>query len=446
MIRTLCYATAFGLVALSSALAQRTTPPDSPRKPAATQAAAKAPARPVASFWTSPEPTFDEHTYDRINAAMLSYSAIEVRGGWPAVAKVNLAPGEKGADVAKLRQRLAITDDLPAELADGDGYDQMLTEAVKRFQARHGLPETGVVGPQTVEALNAPVKDRIRQLAASLDRLQEMGFTFGQRYVVVNIPAAVAEAVENGRVARRYVTVVGKTDRPSPTLTTQINAVNLNPTWTVPLSIVKKDIVPKMRKDPNYAARMNMKLLDAQGNEIDARSIDWNSERTPNFTIRQDSGDSNALGNVRIDMPNPYSVYMHDTNHRNLFSADYRFQSSGCTRVQDVRDLAAWILKDNAGWSRKEIDAEIATQKRTTVRLAHGIPVAWIYLTGWASPDGTINFRNDVYGLDNAAKPFVASVERPVRVSAARASGFVLQSDDPEPPLTFTPVSYLDSR
>ena len=446
MIRTLCYATAFGLVALSSALAQRTTPPDSPRKPAATRAAAKAPARPVASFWTSPEPTFDEHTYDRINAAMLSYSAIEVRGGWPAVAKVNLAPGEKGADVAKLRQRLAITDDLPAELADGDSYDQMLTEAVKRFQARHGLPETGVVGPQTVEALNAPVKDRIRQLAASLDRLQEMGFTFGQRYVVVNIPAAVAEAVENGRVARRYVTVVGKTDRPSPTLTTQINAVNLNPTWTVPLSIVKKDIVPKMRKDPNYAARMNMKLLDAQGNEIDARSIDWNSERTPNFTIRQDSGDSNALGNVRIDMPNPYSVYMHDTNHRNLFSADYRFQSSGCTRVQDVRDLAAWILKDNAGWSRKEIDAEIATQKRTTVRLAHGIPVAWIYLTGWASPDGTINFRNDVYGLDNAAKPFVASVERPVRVSAARASGFVLQSDDPEPPLTFTPVSYLDSR
>ena len=446
MIRTLCYATAFGLVALSPALAQRTTPPDSPRKPAATQAAAKAPARPVASFWTSPEPTFDEHTYDRINAAMLSYSAIEVRGGWPAVAKVNLAPGEKGADVAKLRQRLAITDDLPAELADGDGYDQMLTEAVKRFQARHGLPETGVVGPQTVEALNAPVKDRIRQLAASLDRLQEMGFTFGQRYVVVNIPAAVAEAVENGRVARRYVTVVGKTDRPSPTLTTTITAVNLNPTWTVPLSIVKKDIVPKMRKDPNYAARMNMKLLDAQGNEIDARSIDWNSERTPNFTIRQDSGDSNALGNVRIDMPNPYSVYMHDTNHRNLFSADYRFQSSGCTRVQDVRDLAAWILKDNAGWSRKEIDAEIATQKRTTVRLAHGIPVAWIYLTGWASPDGTINFRNDVYGLDNAAKPFVASVERPVRVSAARASGFVLQSDDPEPPLTFTPVSYLDSR
>jgi murein L,D-transpeptidase YcbB/YkuD len=438
MFRTICCATALALATLTPALAA----PDAPHKPA-TAAKPAAPARPVASFWTSAEPTFDEHTYDRINAAMLSYSAMEVRGGWPTVAKVNLEPGASGAEVAKLRARLAVTDDLPAEVADGDIFDQMLTEAVKRFQARHGLPETGTVGPQTIEALNVPVGKRIRQLAASLDRLHGMGFTFGQRYVVVNIPAAVAEAVENGKVARRYVTVVGKTDRPSPTLTTQITAVNLNPTWTVPLSIVKKDIVPKMRKDAGYAARMNMKLLDSAGNEIDAREVDWQAERTPNFTIRQDSGDGNALGNVRIDMPNPHSVYMHDTNHRNLFSADYRFQSSGCTRVKDVRDLAAWILKDNAGWGRREIDAEIATQKRTTVRLARAIPVAWIYLTGWANADGTVAFRNDVYGLDDAqARPLTVDVGRPVR-SAARASGFVLQSDDAE---TFTPVSYLDSR
>src|SRR5262249_39689368 len=142
-----------------------------------------------------------------------------------------------GPDVAKLRARLAVTEDLPPELAQGDQYDQMLTEAVKRFQARHGLPETGKVGPQTIEALNVPVKQRIKQLAASLHRLQGMGFTCGQRYGVVNTPAAVAEAVEGGRVARRYITVVGKTDRPSPTLTTHITEVNLNPTWTVPLSI-----------------------------------------------------------------------------------------------------------------------------------------------------------------------------------------------------------------
>jgi murein L,D-transpeptidase YcbB/YkuD len=201
-----------------------------------------------------------------------------------------------------------------------------------------------------------------------------------------------------------------------------------------------------MRKDPGYVGRMRMRVLDSAGNEVDAHSVDWHSDRTPNFTVRQDSGDGNALGKVRIDMPNPHSVYMHDTNHKEFFSADYRFQSSGCTRVEGVLDLAAWILKDNANWSRRELDAEIATAKRTTVRLARGIPVAWIYLTGWASPDGTVNFRNDVYGLDpKPANQFMVQVDRPVRVSAARASGFVLQSDD-APALTFRPVSYLDSR
>ncbi|HWP14027.1 MAG TPA: L,D-transpeptidase family protein [Xanthobacteraceae bacterium] len=444
-LRTILLATTFCL-SLSSAFGQSgvTAPTEGLRKAGTPMPQAKPIKRAVASFWTSPEPTFDEGTYNRINEALLSYSAIEVRGGWPQMPKVTLEPGASGPHVSKLRQRLAVTEDLPPELADGDIYDMMLTEAVKRFQIRHGLPETGTVGPQTIEALNAPVTKRIRQLVASLDRLNGMNFVFGQRYVVVNIPAAVAEAVEDGKVARRYVTVVGKTDRPSPTLTANITAVNINPTWTVPLSILKKDIVTKMRKDPSYVSRLRMRVLDSAGNEIDPASVDWNSDRTPNFTVRQDSGDGNALGNLRIDMPNSYSVYMHDTNHKEFFSADYRFQSSGCTRVQGVQDLAAWILKDKEGWSRKEIDAEIATGKRTTVRLARPMPVAWIYLTGWASPDGTIHFRKDVYDLD--PKPAVATtidVGRPVRVSAARASGFVLQSDDAP---AFRPVSYLDSR
>src|SRR3954464_3582208 len=438
-LRTILLATTFCL-SFGSAFGQSGVAPpgDSVRKAAAPMPQAKPVKRAVASFWTSSEPTFDEGTYDRINEALLSYSAIEVRGGWPQLPKVTLEPGASGADVAKLRQRLAITEDLPAEVADGETYDMMLTEAVKRFQIRHGLPETGTVGPQTIEALNVPVKTRIRQLVASLDRLQGMGFTFGQRYVVANIPAAVAETVENGKVTRRYVTVVGKVDRPSPTLTTSITAVNLNPTWTVPLSILKKDVVTKMRKDPNYVARMKMRVLDASGNEIDAKSVDWQSDRTPNFTVRQDSGDGNALGKVRIDMPNPHSVYMHDTNHKEFFSADYRFQSSGCTRVQGVLDLAAWILEEKPNWSRQEIDAEVATGRRTTIKLTRPIPVAWIYLTGWQSPDGTVHFRNDVYNLDpKPANQFMAQVDRPARVaSAVRNSGFVLQSGE-DTPLTF---------
>ena len=185
-----------------------------------------------------------------------------------------------------------------------------------------------------------------------------------------------------------------------------------------------------------------MRVLDGQGQEIDPRLVDWASDRAPNFTIRQDSGNSNALGAVRIDMPNAYSVYMHDTNHKEFFSADYRFQSSGCTRVDDPRALATWLLAETPGWSRREIDAGIARGERLDVRLTHKVPVAWAYLTGWATRDGIIHFRNDVYGHDE--KPALLAQARPQVASAARASGFVLQSANGQP--DYKPVSYLDSQ
>jgi L,D-transpeptidase YcbB len=391
----------------------------------------------------SPSPTVDEGTIQRISAAMLSYTALEVQGGWPTLpANAKLAPGVKGPDVVLLRRRLVITEDLAAASAQGEVYDDVLAAAVRQFQFRHGLAETGSVGPRTLAALNVPVQKRLRQLAASLDRLAAMDVKFAQRYVVVNLPAAFAETIESDKVVHRYVVVVGKPDRPSPTLTAQITAVNLNPTWTVPLSIMKKDVIPRMRKDPSYLERMHMRVLDGQGREIDPRSVDWNSVSAPNFTIRQDSGPGNALGALRIDMPNTYSVYMHDTNHKEFFSADYRFQSSGCTRVEDPRALATWLLAETPGWGRHEIDAGIARGDRTDIRLTRKLPVAWVYLTGWATRDGLIHFRDDVYGHDD--KPALVADARPRVASAARAGGFVLQSADPEP--QYKQVSYLDSQ
>jgi murein L,D-transpeptidase YcbB/YkuD len=410
------------------------------------KAPSSAPAQTVPTAAMAPEPTFDEGTAHRIAAAMLSYSALEVRGGWPTLpANARLAPGAKGPDVALLRERLVITDDLAPEHARGDTYDDQVAAAVRRFQVRHGLEQTGSVGPKTLAALNVPVTRRLRQLAASLDRLAAIDFKFGHRYVVVNLPAAFAEAVVGDKVVRRHVVQVGRPDRPSPTLATHITTINLNPTWTVPLGILKKDVIPKMRKDPGYAARMRMRVLDGAGNEIDPRSVDWHSDRAPNFTIRQDSGAWNALGALRIDMPNPHSVYMHDTNHKEHFSADYRFQSSGCTRVENPRDLAAWLLEETPGWSRREIDAAIAKGNRLDVRLTHKVPVAWVYLTGWATRDGAIHFRDDVYGHDDKpARELIADL-RPQMVTAARASGFVLQSADAGP-AEIKPVSYLDSQ
>ena len=235
---------------------------------------------------------------------------------------------------------------LAPEQEEGDAYDAAVVDAVKRFQLRHGLEANGSVDAQTLRALNVPVAARIKQLEASIERLLGMDFVFAERYVVVNIPAAFVEAVSHDKVERRYRVIVGKVDKPSPTLTAYITAVNLNPTWTVPLSITKNEIFRHMRNDPTYMSRMHMRVLGARDEEISPQSIDWSSDRSPNFTVRQDSGGFNALGNLKIDMPNPYSVYMHDTTTRNLFADDYRFDSHGCTRVDNVRDLAAWILQD----------------------------------------------------------------------------------------------------
>ncbi len=419
----------------NAAAARSSTPvkqsPSAAAKPP--RSTAKAPSTPesrsAAALALSSDPVFDEGTYQRIKETLLGYATIQVRGGWPAIpADAKLAPGASGPEVALLRRRLVVSDDLAPEQEAGDAYDAAVVEAVKRFQLRHGLDATGSVNAATLRAMNVPVAARMKQLEASLERLLGMDFTFAERYVVVNIPAAYVEAVAHDKVERRYRVIVGKVDKPSPTLTASITAVNLNPTWTVPLSITKHEIYAHMRRDPSYLSRMHMRVLGAHDEEIDPHSIDWALDRSPNFTIRQDSGAWNALGNVKIDMPNPYSVYMHDTDSRRLFADDYRFDSHGCTRVDNVRDLAAWILEDVPGWNRAAIDAGIATGVLKVVNLPHKMPVAWVYLTGWVTRDGTVQFREDVYKHDElldrnaladaAAGGFVAPVSRDVKQSS----------------------------
>ena len=419
--------------AKSNSQAKSQTKSQAAAKPAAKPASTPE-SRSAAALALSAEPVFDEGTYQRIKEALLSYSAIQVRGGWPALpADAKLAPGASGAEVALLRRRLVISDDMPPEQEAGDIYDASVSDGVRRFQMRHGLEGTGSVDARTLRALNVPVVHRIKQLEASLERLLGMDFVFAERYVVVNIPAAFVEAVSHDKVERRYRVIVGKVDKPSPTLTAYITAVNLNPTWTVPLSITKNEIFARMRRDPTYISRMHMRVLGAHDEELDPGSIDWSSERSPNFTVRQDSGGFNALGNLKIDMPNPYSVYMHDTDTRRLFADDYRFDSHGCTRVDNVRDLAAWILEDVPGWNRAVIDAGIAASVLKIVNLPHKMPVAWVYLTGWVTRDGTVNFRDDVYKHDDA-------LDRNALADAA-AGGFVAPV-----PRDVKQVSNLDSR
>jgi L,D-transpeptidase YcbB len=415
-MRTTLLAVSVTLLTSASALGQNNGPSGgmpaapNPAKPAMVAPAhAARPAVPAstpesrsaAALALSHEPTYDEGTAQRIKEAALSYSDIAVRGGWPTIpADAKFALGVASPNDELLRRRLIITEDLAADKSSGP-FDEAVAEAIRHFQVRHGLAATGTVTPRTLAALNVSVQKRIRQLEASLERLENTNFPFGQRYVVVNLPATFAEAVENDKVVRRYRVIVGKTEKPSPTLTAEITSVNLNPTWTVPSSIAKTEISAHMRKDPGYLSRMHMEVLDGHDHPIDPASVDWSGTHAPNFTVRQQNGNWNALGQVKIDMPNPYSVYMHDTNQRNLFSDDYRFDSHGCSRVDNVRDLATWLLQEEMPkWNRAAIDAAIATGQREDIVLPKKVPVAWIYLTAWMTRDQTIQFRNDIYDQD----------------------------------------------
>ena len=351
------------------------------------------------------EPSLQPETFFTTAKASERYGAIAEAGGWPEITEP-LKPGQSGKTVATLRTRLMIEGDLSgAPSAEPEKWSPEVTQAVRLFQSRHGLKQTGIVSGATLREMNVPATVRFRQLASSSERLAGLSFAFGERYVVVNLPSASVEAVENGKVAHHYVAVVGDVEHRSPEVTARIIAVNLNPTWTLPTSIIKNEIIPKMRLDPQYLSRAHIRILDGNGTEVDPARVNWNSERATLFTLRQDSGAGNSLGNIRIQMPNKDAVYMHDTPSKSQFSGDYRFFSHGCVRVQGVYDFAAWLLEgtsntDTTIWDVHALKTNIATQARLDVKLQKSVPVAWVYLTGWANGDGLAQFRSDVYGLD----------------------------------------------
>ncbi|MFT4098536.1 MAG: L,D-transpeptidase family protein [Rhodoblastus sp.] len=364
-------------------------------------AKAKPKPKPPIREWAlsdDPTPSFQPETFFATAKASERYAKIVDAGGWPKVPG-NVGPGATGASVAALRRRLEIEGDPHEAVSPAGGWDAQLAAAVKHYQARNGLRPTGVVSGATLRAINTPANVRFKQLASSAQRLAGVQFAFGDRYVVVNIPSAAVEAIENGQVVKRYTAVVGDVDHRSPEVQTRISAVNLNPTWTLPTSIIKNEIIPKMRKDPGYLARSKIKILDGKGTVIDPRSINWGSEKAVNYTLRQDSGTHNALGSIRIQMNNKYAVYMHDTPSKGFFNRDYRFLSHGCVRVQGVYDLAAWLLQGSGNWDRTALMAEIG-KDRQDLKLAKPVPVAWVYMTGWASADGTVHFADDVYQVD----------------------------------------------
>jgi murein L,D-transpeptidase YcbB/YkuD len=350
-------------------------------------------------------PTLSPSILAPMQAAIAQYAQIASQGGWPQVpSDKSLKIGMRDPAVRILRQRLAITSDLPPEASatQSDVFDTYVDAAVRRFQARHGIQPDGVVGAGTFTALNIPVSSRLTQLANNLTRLKAfLSKPLPPRYVMVNIPAASVEAVENGTVVQRHTAVVGKVDRPSPIVNSKITEINFHPYWTVPASIIRRDLIPLMQKDPTYLATWKIRIFDKKGQEVQPTEIDWSSDQaTKGYMFKQDPGDQNSLGIVKINFPSPEGVYMHDTPHKGTFNDDFRFDSSGCVRIQNVRELVTWILRDTPGQTPDAIEEEFRNGQRLDVKVGNPVPLHWVYITAWATTEGIVNFRSDIYNLD----------------------------------------------
>jgi len=348
------------------------------------------------------EPTVSAATAQTTEQAIDRYADIVARGGWPQVPPVNvLRLGDRHPSVHVMRVRLAVSGDIDPNAVGNDIYDSYVEAAVRRFQARHGLSVDGVVRAETLAAMNVPATVRLAQLKVNVVRLRVLSNNLSPRYVVCNIPAARIEAIENGAAVSRHTAVVGKPDRPSPEINSKIIQINFNPYWTVPASIVRKDLIPKMQDQPDYLTSNHIRIFDGRHRELEPSQINWYSEDATNYTFKQDPGSFNSLGSIRINFPSPYGVYMHDTPLKNLFGDDFRFHSSGCVRVQNVRQLVAWLLEGMRGWSLEDIDRVIKSGEQKNVDLKKPVPLHWVYITGWESPDGVVQFREDIYGKDN---------------------------------------------
>lgn len=350
-------------------------------------------------------PTLSPATAQSTQQAIATYQAIVAKGGWPKVSPIaeNLQIGAKSAAVPSLRKRLLISGDLDVDSGDPQVFDSYVDAAVRRFQVRHGLHPDGILHDDTLGALNVPADIRLAQLKINVTRLDSLTSDLakqGNRLVVANIPAAQIEAIQDGLAVQRHIAVAGRPDRPSPLVNSKIIQVNFNPYWTVPVSIVRKDLIPIMQKDPNYLTENHIRIYDSKHNELTASQINWYSTDAVNYRFRQDPGYFNSLGRMRINFPSPDGVYMHDTPEKNLFGDDFRFASSGCMRVQDVRELVYWILDQTPGWSIQQIDAVIQSGARKDANVAKPIPLHWVYITAWAKADGVVQFRDDIYNRD----------------------------------------------
>jgi L,D-transpeptidase YcbB len=354
--------------------------------------------------------------YRQLRRGLAALRAIVLAGGWPAVpADLFLRPGDQAAiaSLQALAARLQSVGDLTAEEwpsdASADVYDGTLVDGVRRFQQRHGLLVDGIVGPRTVAALNVPALARLGQIEINLDRYRRLPDDLGPTHVRVNIPEFMVRVVQDGTPILRMRAIVGQPRSQTPVFSDRIRYLVFNPYWNVPDGILYREIAPKAANDPGYVTAQNFEILSGWEEDaelLDPATVDWEAERL-GLRIRQRPGPENALGRVKFMFPNRYSVYLHDTPAKWLFDRPRRALSHGCVRVADPASLAAVFLSDRDGWTAQRVRETMRSRDRQVAQLNSPVPVHLLYFTAWMDNDDTVHFREDVYGRDEGARPWM---------------------------------------
>jgi murein L,D-transpeptidase YcbB/YkuD len=345
--------------------------------------------------------------YQLLKKQLRRFRELKQQGGWQRFKPgPTLELGVHHQQVLQLRQRLEITGDLlEYSLRDIDVFDHALAEAVKRYQVRHGLKVDGRVGGETRRSLNITVDARVRQIRINMERWRWMQRQLGERYLMVNMTGFELYIMENGSAVLVMPVIIGKSYRATPSFSGQISTMEYNPYWTIPTKMTVEDFIPRQINDPAFFAKKSIKLYRGLGSntqEIDPQTVNWNQldkNRFP-YWLRQDPGPKNPMGRIKFLFSNPYAIYLHGTPDKHLFDRIVRTFSAGCIRVKDPVQLAAYLLNDGNQQMEEEILANIHLGTNQEVSLPIVVPIYLVYWTAWVDMNGSVNFRNDVYGRD----------------------------------------------
>jgi murein L,D-transpeptidase YcbB/YkuD len=308
-----------------------------------------------------------------------------------------ITANDTNRSVIDVKKRLIYWKDLQATDSLNSLYDQATIAAVKKFQTRHGLAADAVIGQGTLAALNFSKRQRKNQIIANLERWKWYPKEMANEYIIINIPDYKLTLVKSQDSLKTHKVIVGRIKRKTPVLTSKLTQAVFNPTWTVPPTILKEDVIPAILRSRSYLAKTNIRLYDSNGNEVSPAN--WRLSRAYNYRYVQSPGTFNSLGMVKLNFPNRFSVYLHDTNHRDFFNKTNRSLSSGCVRVDNPLDLTEYLLDDPINWNLEKITETLQNEKTKFVPIKKEVAFYLLYWTSW-SENNKLIFRDDIYNLD----------------------------------------------